>query len=120
MRQAKSPIKTWNLLCLLTAFGFVFVWSAINVFSQAADPSGPDSSQAVTQPPTPETQKEPDLRIETVPVAGGAEILTIFAKIPQSTKEVPMVSVLRDTLGDDKPENDQLRYLWMLTYTKGA
>jgi len=29
-----------------------------------------------------------------------------------------MVSVLRDTLGDSKNENDRLRYLWALTYTR--
>jgi hypothetical protein len=31
---------------------------------------------------------------------------------------VPLVTVLRDTLGDDNPENDRLRYVWMLTYTQ--
>jgi len=31
---------------------------------------------------------------------------------------VPMVSVLRDTLGDLNPENDRLRYVWPLTYTR--
>ena len=30
----------------------------------------------------------------------------------------PLVSVLRDTLGDSNPENDKLRYLWPLTYTR--
>ncbi|HEX8685478.1 MAG TPA: hypothetical protein VF654_03225, partial [Pyrinomonadaceae bacterium] len=32
--------------------------------------------------------------------------------------EVPLVSILRDTLGDADPENDRLRYVWMLTYTR--
>ncbi len=31
---------------------------------------------------------------------------------------VPLVSILRDTLGDENPENDRLRYVWMLTYTR--
>ncbi len=63
-------------------------------------------------------------RVEKVPVAGGAEIITIFAKSGLLTgedgavKEVPMVSVLRDTLGDDVMENNQLRYVWMHTYAK--
>lgn len=54
---------------------------------------------------------------------GGAELLTIFGRLDRPTiegstaGEVPLVSVLRDTLGDDNPENDRLRYLWMLTYT---
>ena len=29
-----------------------------------------------------------------------------------------LVSILRDTLGDADPENDRLRYLWPLTYTR--
>lgn len=61
-------------------------------------------------------------RLERVPVSGGAELLTIFGRLDglarqgDSADEVPLVSVLRDTLGDDNPENDRLRYLWMLTY----
>jgi hypothetical protein len=71
---------------------------------------------------TPETEQ--DFRIEKVPVAGGAEIITIFASLDNDgspilrNQEMPLVSVLRDTLGDERPENDQLRYVWMLTYTK--
>ncbi len=66
-----------------------------------------------------------DFRIERVPVDAGAEIITIFVKLKGLTKsvddkieEVPMVSILRDTLGDETKENDRLRYVWMLTYTK--
>ncbi|MBV9243004.1 MAG: hypothetical protein JO314_13450, partial [Acidobacteria bacterium] len=33
-------------------------------------------------------------------------------------EEIPLFSVLRDTLGDAKPENDRLRYVWLMTYTK--
>jgi hypothetical protein len=63
-------------------------------------------------------------RLERLPVAGGAELLTIFGQLdglsrePQQSAEVPLVSVLRDTLGDDNPANDRLRYVWMLTYAK--
>lgn len=67
---------------------------------------------------------KPIFRLERLPVDGGAELLTIFGKLEglsrannQST-EVPLVSILRDTLGDDNPNNDRLRYVWMLTYTK--
>lgn len=65
----------------------------------------------------------PGFRLERTPVQGGAELLTIFGRLDgmktegeQAAGEVPLVSVLRDTLGDDNPENDRLRYLWMLTY----
>ena len=63
-------------------------------------------------------------RIERITVAGGAELLTIFGRLDgmhsggRPAPEVPLVSVLRDTLGDDTPENDRLRYVWMLTYTQ--
>lgn len=66
-----------------------------------------------------------DLRVEKVRVDGGAEIITIFARLGKPDQyghydkgEVPLLSVLRDTLGDNHPENDRLRYVWMLTYTR--
>jgi len=31
---------------------------------------------------------------------------------------VPLVSILRDTLGDNIAENNRLRYVWPLTYTR--
>jgi hypothetical protein len=69
---------------------------------------------------------ESGFRLERQPVAGGAaELLTIFGSLDglyrkgdPSQQEVPLVSVLRDTLGDSDPENDRLRYVWMLTYTE--
>jgi len=62
-------------------------------------------------------------RLETIPVEGGAELLTISARLdgldgPVADRWIPMVSMLRDTLGDNDPENDRLRYLWPLTYTR--
>lgn len=65
-----------------------------------------------------------DFRVEKFRIAGGAELITIFADLRdgenggQNLRDVPLVSVLRDTLGDEIPENDRLRYVWMLTYTK--
>jgi len=64
-------------------------------------------------------------RLERVAIAGGAELVTIHAKLANanttdsSTDQwVPLVTVLRDTLGDLSPENDRLRYVWPLTYTR--
>lgn len=64
-------------------------------------------------------------RVEKVPISVGAELITIFAERPRSNAElqgpetdIPLVSVLRDTLGDEIPENDRLRYVWMLSYTR--
>jgi len=57
-------------------------------------------------------------------MSGGAELLTIFGRMDgmrsngQPALEVPLVSVVRDTLSDNDAENDRLRYVWMLTYTQ--
>src|SRR5258708_3367799 len=63
-------------------------------------------------------------RVERLSLAGGAELLTIFGRAEglrasgRPAPEVPLISVVRDTLGDNDPENDRLRYVWMLTYTE--
>src|ERR1044071_2094794 len=63
-------------------------------------------------------------RIETLPVGRDAQLLTVFGKLDglkdeaSQPEEVPLVSILRDTLGDADPENDRLRQVWMLTYTR--
>src|SRR5258706_1565930 len=63
-------------------------------------------------------------RVERLPLVGGAELLTIFGRLDGMrggglpAPEVPLVSVVRDTMSDNDPENDRLRYLWMLTYTR--
>ncbi len=59
--------------------------------------------------------RPPDFRVERKPVADGAELLTVFSTLPEHTGEIPLVSVLRDTLGDNDPDNDRLRYIWVLT-----
>ena len=56
-------------------------------------------------------------RLERVPVAGGSELITIFGRL-HGDAEVPLVSVLRDTLGDASPDNDRLRYVWVLNYSR--
>jgi hypothetical protein len=63
-------------------------------------------------------------RLETTPVGGDAQLLTIHGSLngrpaPEGDgTDVPLVSILRDTLGDELPENDRLRYVWMHTYTR--
>src|SRR5262245_40449097 len=63
------------------------------------------------------------MRLECVEVPGGAELITVFAKLggiesTENDKWIPLVSILRDTLGDDNAENNRLRYVWPLTYTR--
>lgn len=57
---------------------------------------------------------QPAFRVEMHPVAGGAELLTVFSTVPEGA-EMPLLSVLRDTLGDRDPDNDRLRQVWVLT-----
>src|SRR5665213_1471901 len=64
--------------------------------------------------PPPDFQA-PDFRVERQPVPHGAELLTVFGSLPDHAGDVPLVSVLRDTLGDNDPNNDRLRSIWVLT-----
>jgi hypothetical protein len=81
-----------------------------------------DRSTTVSETPRPAV---PFFRSERRIVPGGAELITIFARNsafaePGSpdNSEMPLVSVLRDTLGDNIPENDKLRFVWMLNHTR--
>ena len=63
------------------------------------------------------------MRLERVEIPGGAELITVHAKLSgiesdNNDKWIPLVSILRDTLGDNTVENNRLRYVWPLTYTR--
>jgi len=54
------------------------------------------------------------------PVNGGAELITLFGHLSDpgakgQDLQVPLLTVLRDTLGDRDSNNDRLRYVWILT-----
>jgi hypothetical protein len=75
--------------------------------------------------PAPAQTQTPGFRLERLPLAGGAELLTVFGSLDglardkaSNAADVPLVSLLRDTLGDESAENDRLRYVWMHTYTR--
>lgn len=96
------------------------------------------TSAASAQPaPAIATQTQAGFHLERIPIAGGAELLTVFGQLPgiaqagakqtqldgaimplDSPPDVPLVTILRDTLGDETRENDRLRYVWMHTYTR--
>ena len=80
-----------------------------------------------TEENDPATALSQIMRLERIEVPGGAELITVKAKLAglDSTEEsaendnwVPLVSILRDTLGDNIQENNRLRYVWPLTYTR--
>ena len=68
----------------------------------------------------------PAYSLEREPLQGGAELITLFGRSPEngaapgstSGAEVPLLTVLRDTLGDADSNNDRLRYVWILTSTR--
>jgi len=66
----------------------------------------------------------PQFRVERLSIGSGAELLTIFGRLDgmrtagAAAPEVPLISVVRDTLNDKDPDNDRLRYVWMLTYAR--
>lgn len=93
------------------------------LFSLAIPSSLLAQQPASPQPPDKTAPSEEIFRLERVPVAGGAELITIHARLDGLETDgknnwVPLVSVLRDTLGDSSKENDRLRYVWPLTYTR--
>jgi hypothetical protein len=62
--------------------------------------------------------------LERQSLADGAELITVFGRLnpapgPEDlslqSSDVPLLSVLRDSLGDSDPANDRLRYVWILT-----
>jgi hypothetical protein len=53
-------------------------------------------------------------------VGNSAQLFTLFCRgcnpSNDTGRDVPLVSVLRDTLGDQSNENDRVTYIWLLTY----
>src|SRR5262245_5446159 len=80
-------------------------------------------AQNVTASEEKTTQVSDILKLERIPIEGGAELITVHARLDgladrSNDNWVPLVSILRDTLGDANMENDRLRYVWPLTYTR--
>lgn len=90
---------TMRLVALLLVLAFVP--PAAPVFGGESEPA------AATVPQR--------LVAERTTLASGAEIVTIFGR-SSSGPNSPIVAMLTDTLGDEDPANDQLRYVWVFTY----
>ncbi|HEX8774807.1 MAG TPA: hypothetical protein VF735_14640 [Pyrinomonadaceae bacterium] len=119
MMKSLSPVQhAPRAVCLLLSL--LLAVSPLSYSFALAQTPGDAPEARTEQTPAPES----GFRLERTPVAGGAELLTIFANLDglrtgeSRAADVPLVSVLRDTLGDADTENDRLRYLWMLTYTR--
>src|SRR3954469_16868006 len=66
----------------------------------------------------------PMFRVAREPIPGGGELLTVFGRPDAGLSddgdagaEIPLLSVLRDTLGDGDRAKDRLRYVWVHGYT---
>ncbi|HEY0079761.1 MAG TPA: hypothetical protein VGB73_14195 [Pyrinomonadaceae bacterium] len=131
--KERAPRPVSIFFVLLLAFSLVF---AAPVSAQQTVPAASDDRQPkqTAEPLSTATPEGALFHLERERVEGGAELLTIFGSLrglPRKAvgavggdgadteeNEVPLVSILRDTLGDADPENDRLRYVWMHTYTR--
>jgi hypothetical protein len=100
---------------VLVSLLFVSFFSSISLFPRVSDAQGQAKPNA--------SAGAEIFRLERVPIDGGAELITIHARLEglgssEDGTWVPLVTVLSDTLGDLSPENDRLRYVWPLTYTR--
>jgi hypothetical protein len=59
---------------------------------------------------------------KTTSVSDSAQLLTLFCRactiVEGIEQDIPVISVLRDTLGDQTTENDRVTYVWLLTYAR--
>ncbi|MGI8961668.1 MAG: hypothetical protein ACR2IV_18285 [Bryobacteraceae bacterium] len=64
----------------------------------------------------------PVFRWEVKAVGNSAQLLTLICRscefVNGGGKGVPLVAILRDTLGDNNPKNDRVSYVWLLSYAR--
>jgi hypothetical protein len=60
-------------------------------------------------------RQETAIRVERIPLASGAELITFFEGLPDR-QEFPLLAILKDTLNDSDPSNDRIRQVWVFTY----
>src|SRR5262245_40197354 len=113
--------RHWHLRA---SFLLAFLLVISPLIPTVAKAHGMDASEPTTSEENdPSVALSQIMRLERVEVPGGAELITVFARLgglesTENDKWIPLVSILRDTLGDDNAENNRLRYVWPLTYTR--
>ena len=110
--------RHWHLRASFSLAFLLVISPLLPLVTKAQGPNVPDSGEN-----DPSVALSQILRLERAEVPGGAELITVHAKLAglESTandKWIPLVSILRDTLGDENAENNRLRYVWPLTYTR--
>ena len=93
------------------------------LFSTITRGQGPNALSLTVDETNPATALSQIMRLERIEIEGGAELITVHARLDgldstNNDKWIPLVSILRDTLGDSTAENNRLRYVWPLTYTR--
>lgn len=136
MTKRSHGFHRWNTCSLsFRVFALIPLYSLLICFSSLG--RNVQATFAQTQSPAVEqTDKAVSrFRVERIPVAGGAELITFWARViaapergetggsaqlgvQSRSEELPLISVLRDTLGDDISENDILRDVWVHTYIR--
>ena len=113
----------WQQRASLVIAVLLVISPIFSTISRAEGSDGPSPSSSQVSETNPATLLAQIMRLERIPVEGGAELITVHARLDglESTnndKWIPLVSILRDTLGDDTVENNRLRYVWPLSYTR--
>ena len=123
---SRSPLPTTAALSTFSSLLLCLLILVLNV--KVGLPQGKPSELKQTD------EDASRFRVECTKVDGGGELLTIWARVvgaerssltgesPERTQiptnEIPLLSVLRDTLGDANQENDVLREVWVHTYAR--
>lgn len=94
---------------VLAAFGTVMVCHAADVPAQRLETT------------TVHQIHQPGYYWKATPVGSTAQLLALVCHFcpPGGTaqQDQPVIAVLRDTLGDNNPENDRVTYVWLLGYS---
>src|SRR6476660_9446915 len=123
LRQTFVPFLFFLLLLTSLKGSFAQETKAAVENTTVAAPIVSTGQPIDSNPAASERESEQLFRLERVPIEGGAELITIHARLDglESSREpnwFPLVTILRDTLGDQQLDNDRLRYVWPLTYTR--
>lgn len=101
------------------------VLAGVPLFAQLSAPGVASANEPVpgSEPEfsLPRTPRE--FHLDREPLPNGAELVTLFGRLqdPASggdTIDVPLLTLLRDTLGHPGTDDDRLRYVWILTSTR--
>jgi hypothetical protein len=106
--------RRWQQRSSLTLAFLLVVSPLFATITRADGPDHPPAPASATDENNPAVALSQILRLERVEVPGGAELITVQAKLAglesdNNDKWIPLVSILRDTLGDDTVENNRLR-----------